>query len=186
MGGRNKLLLPIDGVPMIRHMVNLYASVTLPPVIVVTGQEAEAVEMALVGSRAQTVFNRNFAKGQPTSVACGLRAVDGASEILIGLGDQPLLTGEDLWALVKAHGEADKLRISIPLLKGQRGNPILVPGSLRQRLLEDPKSPGCKTFTRANPEQVQFHALPGSGFYKDVDTPEAYRALMQRTLEQSP
>lgn len=186
MGERNKLLLPINGVPMIRHMVDLYAGMSTQPVLVVTGHDAKAVEEALEGSNAKPVFNPDYAQGQQTSVACGLRAADGANPILIGLGDQPLLTRDDLNTLFAAHEAADQDRISIPILDNQRGNPILVPGHLRARLLADPKSPGCKTFTRAHPEHIQFHALPGPGFYTDIDTPEAYSALLQRTLEKTP
>lgn len=176
MGARNKLLLPVGGVPMIRHMVDVYRAAITGPVVVVAGHEAEAVEAALDGSGAQVVFNPDFAQGQPTSVACGLRHVPDGHDILIGLGDQPMLTPDDLRALLNAHYAAPT-RISIPMRDAARGNPIVVPSGLKVRLLADPKSPGCKKFTRENPDHVQFHALPMRGFYTDVDTPEAYDAL---------
>lgn len=49
IGDRNKLLLPVNGVPMIRHVVNVYRGVTGEPVVVVMGHEAEAVNAALAG-----------------------------------------------------------------------------------------------------------------------------------------
>lgn len=177
MGARNKLLLPVGGVPMIRHVVETYSAVTEAPVLVVIGHQAEAIEASLEGSGARTVHNPAFAQGQQTSVACGLRAVARAKHLLIGLGDQPRLTIDDLNDFMTAHTASDPARISIPMKDGRRGNPILVPGTLHDRLLSDPRSPGCKTFTRDNPEHVQFHALPSVGFYADVDTPEAYDAL---------
>jgi len=184
MGDRNKLLLPVAGVPMIRRMVDIYRAAINGPVIVVTGHEAEAVEAALEGSEAKLVFNPDFAEGQPTSVACGLRHAPDGHDILIGLGDQPLLTGDDLLALIAAHAAADPARISIPMMQTQRGNPILVPASLKDRLLAEPRAPGCKKFTRENPEHVQFLTLAAQGFYADIDTPESYRALTS-TLESS-
>ncbi|MEP1964926.1 nucleotidyltransferase family protein [Tateyamaria sp.] len=177
MGTRNKLLLPIDGVPMIRHVVDVYRATIDGPIIAVTGHEADAVESALAGSGVQTVFNPDYAQGQPTSVACGLRQAPNGRDILIGLGDQPLLTRDDLHTLRSAHNAADPARISIPMSDTQRGNPIAVPATLKARLLEDPRSPGCKKFTRENPDHVQFHALSAPGFYADVDTPEAYDQL---------
>jgi molybdenum cofactor cytidylyltransferase len=177
MGARNKLLLPISGVPMIRHMVNVYSAAIDGPVLVVTGHEADVVEAGLEGSAAVTVFNADYAQGQPTSVACGLRGAGDAKAILIGLGDQPLLSAADVSALLLAHNQADVGRISIPKLGDQRGNPIVVPAALRVQLLADPRSPGCKKFTHENPEQVQFHALAAPGFYADIDTPEVYDAL---------
>jgi len=177
MGARNKLLLPIKGVPMIRHMAEIYQSAISGPVIVVTGHEADGVSKALEGCNVRTVHNPDYAQGQPTSVACGLRHAPDGYDILIGLGDQPLLTKDDLRALVDGHALTDPERISIPSSDTQRGNPILVPATLRLRLLADRRSPGCKKFTRENPDHVQFHALPNAGFYTDVDTPDAYDTL---------
>ncbi len=183
MGERNKLLLPINGVPMIRHMVELYRAATKDPVLVVTGHEAKAVAACLAGCDVQLIYNPDFADGQQTSVACGLRAAEDAAHILIGLGDQPSLTSDDLLSLLRAHEAADPERISIPKVGEQRGNPIVVPGNLRERVLADPNSPGCRAFTRNHPEHVQFHALSAPGFYADVDTPDGYDAMSSQNLE---
>ena len=75
--------------------------------------------------------------------------------------------------------EADPARISIPMAHGKRGNPIVIPAHLRGRLLADSRSPGCKTFTRAHPQHVQFHELKAVGFYTDVDTPEGIQRHMR-------
>ncbi|MDO6589358.1 nucleotidyltransferase family protein [Loktanella sp. D2R18] len=184
MGARNKLLLPIAGVPMIRHMVEIYSGATGRPVLVVTGHEADQIEDALRDSPAIICFNPDFEQGQARSVACGLQHAPAARRLLIGLGDQPRLQPKDLGELIDAHDTASGDKISIPQWQGQRGNPILIPTSLRARLLEDPRAPGCKKFTRAYPEQVQFHALPNPGFYADVDTSAAYAAL-HRTFKEA-
>ena len=188
MGEANKLLLPFSGTPMIRHMVGLYAQITTTPVHVVTGFQGGKVAEALRGTGARLIYNPDFELGQSTSVACGLRAIGPLDEILIGLGDQPLLQSSDLTDLVAAYRAADRGRISIPSNGNQRGNPILVPGTLHARLLADPHAPGCKKFTREHPEHVQFHALSARGFYSDVDTPQAYAALSQQQppIAQSP
>ena len=60
--------------------------------------------------------------------------------------------------------EADPARISIPVAHGKRGNPIVIPAHLRAALLADSRSPGCKTFTRAHPQHVQFHELKAWAF----------------------
>lgn len=177
MGARNKLLMPIAGVAMIRHMVETYHAATRQPVLVITGHETDQVAAALEDIPALTRFNPDFAQGQVTSVVCGLRYADPARRLLIGLGDQPQLQRHDLEELIQAHDTAEEDKISIPHWEGHRGNPILIPSALRARLLEDPHAPGCKKFTRAHPEHVQFHDLPQRGFYADVDTPEAYAAL---------
>ena len=184
MGARNKLLLPHGDVPMIRHMVDVYGAATAGPVLVVTGHQANEIKTALAGSGAKTVFNPAYGDGQPTSVACGLRAARDDDTVLIGLGDQPLLNVADIRSLLAAHVATDSARISIPAVDQKRGNPIVVPANLRARLLANPRSPGCKKFTQTHPEHVQFHPLASPGFYMDVDTPEAYAAFQAGTLEQ--
>lgn len=177
MGARNKLLLPFNGVPMIRHMVRTYQSVTGRPVLVVTGHDADAVTSALDNIPAKIVFNPDFAGGQQTSVGCGLRAATSTQTVMIALGDQPLLSSADIHALLSAHRGADPHKISIPQHAGRRGNPIVIPNNLVARILRDPHAPGCKKFTHAHPEHVQFHSLPQAGFYADIDTPADYAAL---------
>lgn len=179
MGAKNKLLLPVGEHPMIAHMVRTYKAATDGPVLVITGHDHQAVTAALEGSGAQILFNPDFAKGQATSVACGLRAAPAADTLLIGLGDQPLLRPADISALLAAHRETDPSRISIPAIGPDRGNPIVVPARLIPRLLADPRAPGCKSFTRTQTDHVLFHALPAPGFYRDVDTPDDYAQLLE-------
>ncbi|MEJ6392599.1 nucleotidyltransferase family protein [Gymnodinialimonas sp. 2305UL16-5] len=177
MGPRNKLLLPIKGVPMIRHLTQTYLAAFQGRVLVVTGHQTTEIEASLADLPVDLVHNADFEHGQVTSVICGLENVPKADLLLMGLGDQPLLAISDLRGLLAAHKAADPGKISIPRNGETRGNPIVIPAQLRTRLLTDPRAPGCKKFTRAHPEHVQFHDLPARGFYADIDTPEAYAAL---------
>lgn len=174
MGALNKLLLPVDGVPMIRHVARQYRAAIDGEVLVVLGHEADDVASALAGTGVETVFNPRFEEGQPTSVEVGLRHVGDAQTLLIGLGDQPLLTARDLTALLTAHYCAKPDKISIPVHGDMRGNPLVVPRHLRAELLADPKNPGCRKFTRAHPEWVQELPLTPRGLFVDIDTPSAY------------
>jgi molybdenum cofactor cytidylyltransferase len=177
MGARNKLLLTIDGAPMIRRVVAQYRAALDGPITVVTGHEAEAVEVALAGLDVHCVFNPDYAEGQQTSVACGLAHCPEAEMVLIGLGDQPLLRANDIIALLDVHERSAQGQISIPAISDVRGNPIVVPRKLRAQLTQDPARPGCMRFTREHPELVYRHPLTAKGFYTDVDTPESYAAL---------
>ena len=176
MGAENKLLLPVNGRPMVRHVVDQYAAALDGEILVVLGHQSREVAATLQGTEARTVVNPSFAQGQHTSVAAGLRAASNAKTFVIGLTDQPFLNSADIKALLDAHRRADRQKISIPVHGDARGNPIVVPGELQSRLLEDADSPGCRKFTRAHPELVQELTLSSRGYYVDVDTPEAYAA----------
>ena len=177
MGARNKLLIEIGGTPMVRRVVETYLGAIDGPVTVVTGHEAAHIVQALDGLPVGFVHNPDFAQGQQGSVAAGLRAPSTALATLIGLGDQPALTPDDLRALVTAHAAGDPAKITIPHNETTRGNPIVVPATLRARLLENPERPGCMRFTREHPELVQRPQLAAEGFYVDVDTPDAISAF---------
>lgn len=178
MGALNKLLLSVNGVPMVRHVVNQYRAAIDGQITIVVGHEADKVKEALEGTSTHCVFNPDHANGQQSSVACGLAHAPAAGLVLIGLGDQPLLRTADIRDLVAAH--QDDTKISIPVSGDKRGNPIAVPHALRARLTADPARPGCMRFTRDHPEMVHRHRLPAEGFYADIDTPEDYAALLQK------
>ena len=185
MGPRNKLLLPVAGMPLVRRVAQTYLSAIDGSLTVVTGFEADLVRRALAGLNVQIAHNDRYAEGQPRSVATGLRCAPDVDLLLIGLGDQPLLTPQDLADLTAAHLVADKGKITIPMQAERRGNPIVVPRDLRRRLTENPRRPGCMRFTRDHPEHVQAAALGARGFYADVDTPEDYATLVQTEKETS-
>ncbi|MBU2993016.1 nucleotidyltransferase family protein [Octadecabacter sp. 1_MG-2023] len=181
MGDRNKLLLPTHGKPMIRHVVETYLSVVNERVWVVTGYENERIEAALQGLDVHIVHNENFEAGQPFSVRAGLLEARGAGHYLIGLGDQPDLTGGDLRALIAAHLAGDVQKISIPYQGTTRGNPVVVPAVMQARLLADQANPGCGKFTRDHPELAQHHTMTQPGFFNDIDTPTAFETFNKST-----
>ncbi len=179
MGVQNKLLLPVDGKPMVRHLAETYLSVLTTPLTVVVGYEADKIRAGLVGLSVVFAHNENFAQGQPGSVATGLGLAPNADLLLIGLADQPGLTAEDLADLIRWHRANDPRKITVPKHGGTRGNPIIVPRVLRPRLTENPNRPGCMRLTRDRPDLVQFAPRAAAGFYADVDTPADYAALTQ-------
>ncbi len=183
MEDRNKLMLPIHGKPMIRHVVETYLSVLDERVWVVTGYEGERIEAALRGLNVQIVHNEDFEAGQPFSVRAGLVEARGAQHYLIGLGDQPELSGDDLHALIAAHLAGDAQKVSIPYRNATRGNPIVVPATMRAQLLADQANPGCGKFTRAHPELAQHIPMTQTGFFNDIDTPAAFEAYEKTTFQ---
>jgi molybdenum cofactor cytidylyltransferase len=179
MGDRNKLLLPIGGKPMIRHVVETYLGAVDGQVCVVTGFEAQRIKDALAGLPIQFIHNADYDAGQPFSVRAGLLGAPDAQHVLIGLGDQPHLTIDDLRALIAAHLAANQHKISIPYQNITRGNPIVVPARMRTQLLLDETNPGCGKFTRTHPELAQHIPMTQAGFFDDIDTPAAFAAFEQ-------
>jgi len=177
MGPINKLLIPIEGVPMIRRSVTAYLGVCDGQVSVVTGYQRADVEAALHGLDVQFVFNPDFEQGQKTSVAAGLAASASAQDTFIGLGDQPFLTATHLVWLLEQHRTDKSPKITVPVQNKARGNPLIIPVDLKARLLADHHNPGCHTFTRENPGLVNLVSTQTTAFFHDIDTPQEVATL---------
>lgn len=178
MGAANKLLLPIGGVPMVRHVVMRHRAVA-DHVIVVTGHDRDAVVEALAGLDVVLVHNPDFAEGQARSVAAGVSSapLDGRA-LIVALGDQPLLQTEDIAFLIDGFDGDGGERICIPVHAGQRGNPVIFPAALARTMRHDGKSPGCRRFIDAHPELVYWLPASNDHFTTDVDTPEDARRIL--------
>lgn len=178
MGAVNKLLLPVGGIPMIRHSVELYARLA-SPVAVVIGEGDLAVADALAGLDVRLVENRHVDIGQQESVRLGLSAADLVGRgLLIALADQPLLTRSDLEQLIACFDAHEGRSICVPRHDGERGNPVLFPAALAKALRQDDSQPGCRRFIDRHPELTTWFDADNDHFTTDVDTPQdALRVL---------
>jgi molybdenum cofactor cytidylyltransferase len=128
MGSRNKLLVDIDGVPMVRRAAQAMRDGGIEDLVVVTGHDADKVEAALDGLAVRFVHNPDFATGQAGSVASGIASLPAhVSGALIALGDMPYVTVDLIAEMVRDHARLDDhdARISFPVHDGRRGNPVL-------------------------------------------------------------
>jgi molybdenum cofactor cytidylyltransferase len=99
--GRNKLLIEIEGEPMLRRVVRRSIQAKLDPVLVVIGHEHEQAAAALDGLSYQPILNPSFEQGMTTSLQAGIRALPASIEAaLMILGDMPYVTAEMLADLV--------------------------------------------------------------------------------------
>ena len=128
MGRINKLLANVGGKPLVRHAAEALVATSLLPVIVVIGYEADKVASALDGLPVQLVFNPDHASGQGSSVGAGIAALDpDVTDVLIGLGDMPLVSVALMDMLIQNHVDHDgHIRsVTLPTINGKRGNPVL-------------------------------------------------------------
>jgi len=172
MGDVNKLLIEIDGTPMIRATVAACCAVCDAPVTVVTGHQSGQIERVLEGLDVRFIHNPDFASGQQGSVAAGLRAAPEAGTTLVVLGDQPLLDRSALERLLAVHQASDQTRITLPVNGAERGNPLLIPLALKRSLMADRANPGCRKFTHDHPDKVNPVALRDPAYFTDLDTLE--------------
>ena len=171
MGDVNKLLLDIDGEPMVRRTVKLYRSL-FPSVTVITGFESDKVQAALAGLDVTLLFNPDFETGQQSSVRMGLKAQNLEGDgVLIALADQPHLTAKDILSLTKHLLSSNSSKVLVPYFGDKRGNPIIFPTVLIRQMREKGKTVGCRKFIQNNLDFVQKINVSSSAFIADLDTP---------------
>jgi len=175
MGARNKLHLPVDGVPLLRGTVQTLQASELGEIIVVLGYESQSTHSLLDGLLVRSVYNETYLSGQMTSVHCGLSALKKESSgVLIALGDQPALTVIEINFLIDAYHNRKNAEVVIPTFRGTRGNPIVMSPRCRSDIISGKRNLGCRKFIENNPDLVEMVEMPGSSVIIDLDTPLEY------------
>jgi molybdenum cofactor cytidylyltransferase len=174
--GRQKLLLPLRGKPVVRWSVDTILP-HVDEVLVVTGHEADDVRAALAGSAVRFAHNPHPEAGQGSSIAVGVAALAQTTDaVVIALGDQPRLPDGVLPALLQAFHRGGAAIVT-PVYRGIQGTPVIFGAEVFPELRGLTGDGGARTVVRAHRARVREvpFDLP---MPDDVDTPEDYARLM--------
>ena len=182
MGTLNKLLIEVDGEPMVRRVAAAALASRAAPVVAVTGHEAERVEAALAGLDAVVVHNPDFAEGMSSSLHCGLQALDpgrasGIDGALICLGDMPRTSAALIDRLIAGFNPLEGRAIGVPTWRGKRGNPVLWAARYFGEMQALSGDVGARHLIGDHADAVYEVESPDHSVTIDVDTPEALDAL---------
>ncbi|MBC6439972.1 MAG: NTP transferase domain-containing protein [Rhodospirillales bacterium] len=176
MGPRNKLLIEIDGKPVVRHTVEALAASGLERITVVTGHESREVEAALADCPVAFTHNPAFADGLSTSLRVGIAALpDNTDAALVCLGDMPRISAEILSTLTSAYAPAEGRAIVVPTHNGKRGNPVLWDRRFFDAISQVTGDTGARHLIGENEEFVAEVPLDDDAVLLDFDTPETLR-----------
>jgi len=178
MGTLNKLLIEIDGVPMVRGVVEMLRQSRADPIVVVTGHDRERVAAALKDLSVTLVHNPDFTQGLSTSLKVGMASlgadIDGA---LVCLGDMPRVSATEVDRLIGAFNPVEGRGIVVPTLKGKRGNPVLWSKHFFAEMTQVSGDVGARHLIGTYPEMVAEVEMVGDGVLTDIDTPQALAKL---------
>jgi molybdenum cofactor cytidylyltransferase len=173
--GRQKLLLDLNGKPVVRWSVEA----VLPHVgdcVVVTGQDEAGVRAALDGLAVRFAVNPRPQDGQGSSIAAGVAALKPwTAAVAVVLGDQPRTPASVLPALLAAHRASGKAIVA-PSYRGTGGTPVLFSAEVFPELTALRGDEGARAVVAARPERVETLALD-IAMPPDVDTPEDFARL---------
>lgn len=132
MIGSNKLLEPLDGLPMIERVVRSVLSSKADYVVVVTGHDAMFIERRLEKYDVKIVRNPDYVSGVLGSIRLGLAVLppDIAGAVILP-ADMPAFTEEYINRLIDAFdAKAERPPVVVPTFNGVRHNPVLWPRNL--------------------------------------------------------
>jgi molybdenum cofactor cytidylyltransferase len=180
MEGRNKLLLPFDGEPLVRRTLRTVLAAGVQEAVVVTGYQAREVIRAVADLPVTVQPNLRFEDGQMRSVAAGVAALSQATDaIIVCPGDLPLLTAADLHALMAIHAAHPDTSIVIPRRHGERGNPIVFAAAYAPEVAAGRRLIGCRKLAEQYPEETFWFDAAHDRYTTDCDTPADYRRALE-------
>lgn len=167
VGTTHKLLAPLGGKPIVRHVLEAVAASGLSPIIVVTGAVPlhDVLTEPLVGHPTVMVLhNPHWHSGMASSLQCAIAAAAelGLAAVVVGLGDQPGVPAGAWQRVAATHAP-----IAVATYNGVRRNPVRIHAELWSQLPHDGDE-GARTLIRVRPELVTEVACEGNA--DDIDT----------------
>jgi molybdenum cofactor cytidylyltransferase len=182
--GRQKLLLPIGGRPLLARVVDAVVASRVGETIVVVGWESEDLAAILSGKPVRIVPNPDWAEGQSHSLRVGLAAVTrDAGAALFCAADQPWLT-TDLINTIIDRWRATGASIVVPTIGSRRGGPVLFSREWFPELAALRGDSGGRQVLAGHRGDVEVVPVGDPRLLQDIDTEEDYlRALTESGIE---
>jgi molybdenum cofactor cytidylyltransferase len=177
--GRQKLLLPLGGKPVITRVVDELLRGSVDLILIVVGRDGGLIREALCDRPVQIIENSDPDSDMLGSIRCGLCVLPVTCEgILVSVGDQPGISGELVEEMIRCFHKGE-FRIVAPVLEGSRRHPILFSAQFREELLNHHDGNGLRGLLEAHPEQVFQLAVSDRSEIEDMDTPEDYERQLK-------
>lgn len=173
--GGHKLLIEIDGEPIVRRVAEALAASAVGEIVLVTPALDGPVAQAAGAGRWRTIENTQAAEGLSTSLRAGIEAIgESADGILVALADMPGIDAPLVDALIGAFKESDGRSIVFPVsAEGRQGHPVIWPRSLLPALSQLIGDTGGKALLAQHRDLWRPVATASSGAFADIDTREA-------------
>lgn len=177
MGSFPKALLKKSDQTLLKRFCMAAQELNPVELVLVTGFHAPVIEEHLQSFNGELDFslkvirNSQPEKGQASSVRLGLEAITKNYDVLlVALSDQPDIGGAEIIALLDEYqNKSAGQEIILPIVDGQRGNPVLFSKKAIEAILEIPGMV-CRPYMDSHPQQVRRLVTNNKAYLVDVDT----------------
>ena len=182
--GTVKALLELEGRTFLDRIIEALAG-ECSPVCVVLGHHAEAIRSGLRDpDRAIFVENPQPERGQLSSLQCGLAVIPSTSRgVLFTPVDIPAIRPGTVAQIARRFAQGDAPLV-IPRYENRRGHPVCLSRPLIDELLELSVDTRASDVIHRHLDEAVFLDVDDPAIVDDIDDPEAYQRLVQRTSGQ--
>ncbi|MCB1404820.1 MAG: nucleotidyltransferase family protein [Rhodobacteraceae bacterium] len=170
MGGRDKLLEEIEGLPVLRRQALAVLAAGIGPVAVTLPATSPGRAAALEGLAVTALPVPDAAEGMSASLRTAALWAAG-HPLMICPADMPELTTADFSRMAAAFDGGVLRGVDVD---GCAGHPVVFPAALLPRFAGLHGDEGARSLVRAHPPRLI--ALPGRHATTDLDTPEDWAA----------
>ena len=166
---------------MIRGVTQAALKSNVDEVIVVLGFEAEKVKETIVDLSCRIVTNKDYEKGQSSSLITGMRVINKSTRAILVLpGDLARIETSSINLVVQSYMKEGGHIISAAY-NGRLGHPILLSRELFDEImLITEESSGLKTVVTNHRNEMRLVETNTENVLTDVDSPDDLRKLADK------
>ncbi|HET9122614.1 MAG TPA: nucleotidyltransferase family protein [Acidiferrobacteraceae bacterium] len=164
--GGDKLLAPLNGVPIAAHSARALQVATDRSVAIVRPQDA-ALQGVLETEGMEVVVCAQAHGGMGFSIACGVAATADAAGWIVALGDMPFVRPQTIARLVQKLREGAPL--VAPFYQAQRGHPVGFGATFAAALEGLRGDQGARCLLQAHIQELIRMPCEDPGVLRDID-----------------
>jgi molybdenum cofactor cytidylyltransferase len=176
--GSPKALVPFRGISFLQHLVNATRHSRVGATRIVLGAGAEEIQARLGVDPAWIVINRDWKRGQLSSIQAGIRSLPEDTEgMILCPVDNPLVSGNLVSQLIKQFDSSGKL-MAIPTFHGRRGHPVIFRASLYDGLLAAAPEVGARQVVWNHGQDIVEVPTEEEGVVLNLNDPDTLKKAM--------
>ena len=164
-GPENKLLASWRGQPLISYAIDAASKAALKNIILVTGQDGDAIAALANDAKIHRAHNPDFEKGLSSSLQVGLAAAP-LGPVIVLLADMPMVGSPLINNLLRAW--RDGVYALAPEYNGEAGNPVILSPAARQDAKTLTGDQGARGLFKGRTDIIR-HPVANSAILHDFD-----------------
>lgn len=181
MGGKDKLLLPVGGQPLLRR-VAIRASEVSDDVYIALPKDAAPRLAVIDGLPITPLITPEASEGMSGTMRGAVAQLPECEAFMLLLSDLPDITADDMATVITARAEhPDHLIWRGATTAGKPGHPILFDASLRSAFSTLTGDHGGEAIVRPRKSQTYLVPFTDDRARRDLDTPTDWAAYQRET-----